>query len=964
MEYALTVGGLVVDPLLNQVRHEDERCASVEPRSMEVLLYLAERPGEVCSRQQILDGVWGTDTFIGEEVLSHCIWDLRRAFDDDARKPRFIQTLPRRGYRLVASVSRPGDLGQGERYRLLEEVGAGAMGVVWKAEDMRLERIVALKFLPTQWCHEPRAKERFLLEAKAAASLDHPNVCTLHEIDETADGRLFLVMPFYEGKTLDQALAHGPLPWNRAVRLATQIAQGLAAAHAQGIVHRDVKPANLMVLPDDTVKVLDFGVARFRQHATQLTGTEFSPGTPAYKSPEQTRGDDVDGRSDVWSLGVVLYEMLGGVQPFRGDYEQAVLHGILERQPDPLAVEGAPDALLDVVRRAMMKEPDDRFQSMEEMVGALRGVSLDAPTAHVTDVAKTAVDTETEDATADPAMAPTSSAPASMGADLKRRWAWGAGLAACVVAVLVWFAGAGRSIAEPTLRLAVLPPQVEGTSPELEAVASGVLVSTLNTLADLKGLSAVDPAELAGASTASEAALATAADEVVSATVEANGSLCRVTLRRLANDGGVLWVGFFEIAADVHPGRTLADAVRNKLRQAFPDRPAIRDVDLSFRDEDYEIFFDVHRRLGAGASVTAEDLTSLTGVLETSPNFIEGYLFAADLAWRLARSQRQPELFQRSLDWIQQAEDRGGEKPRTLQTRLHIALAQEHYEDARSILDALRRHLPGDVAVLEGESRLLEQQGDLQGAIVARRRTVELRPSWKLLYRLGDLEFRNGQVDSARQHLRQALERSPGNRRCLSKLAELEMLFGNLAEAEALYQTLLERRPQINYLTNLGVVLVLSDQAEEAAQAYRQALERAPGHPLILMNLAEAEAQAGRPNMATDLYREVLSILENNAATAALGPMDAMMRAVCLAHLGQARDAVRQTQTVLQDHAQNAEVIYQAAVVYSLTGDVNAALVNVERALELGIQPRWFDMPAFAELASSAALGDLLASAG
>ena len=954
MKDALTVGGLAVDSVLNEIHHGDGRRVAVEPRSMEVLHYLTEHPDEVCSRQQILDGVWGADAFVGEEALSHCIWDLRRAFEDDARKPRFIQTLPRRGYRLVAAVGRPGDLGQGERFRLLEEVGAGAMGVVWKAEDTRLERLVALKFLPTQWCHEPRAKERFLLEAKAAAALDHANVCTLHEIDETADGRLFLVMPFYEGKTLDQILADGPLPWRRAVQLGIQVARGLAAAHEQGIVHRDVKPANLMVLPDDTVKVLDFGVARFRQHATQLTGTELSPGTPAYKSPEQTRGDEVDGRSDVWSLGVVLYEMLGGVQPFRGEYEQAVLHGILERHPEPLEIEGLPDALGEVLQRAMHKEPESRFASMEALIDGLQAVV--GKTQQAESIAS-AAPSSSSTSEVSPVETPVGvAAPGSW-----RPWAWGA-LLAVIVLVAAWFGWFGHLSASPLLRLAVLPPQVEGSSPGMEAVASGVLVSTLNTLADMQGLSPVDPSELAGASTASAAALATAADEVVSATVEANGVLCRITLRRLAQDGRVLRVESFEIAADAEPGRVLADAVRNKLRQIFPDRPLIQEVDLTFRDEDYEIFFDVKRRLAAGASVTAEDLETLAGVVETSPNFVEGYLLAADLAWRMARSRRQPELFQRAAEWIRQAEERGGEKPRTLQARLHIALAQEQHDEARAVLDALRRRMPGDVRVLEGESRLLEQQGDLEGAVAVRRRAVELRPSWTLLYRLGDLESRNGQLDQARSHLRQALERSPNNRRILSKLAEIEMIYGDLAEAEAFYQTLLERRTQVNYLTNLGIVYVLLGQAEEASQAYRQALERAPGHPLILMNLAEAEAMAARPEVAEDLYQQVLSVLEDNADTAALGPMDAMMQAVCLAQLGKATDAVRQTQTVLQSHAQNAEVIYQAAAVYALTGDVNAALVNVERALELGIQPRWFEMPAFAALASVDAFRDLLAS--
>src|SRR4028119_418401 len=200
------------------------------------------------------------------------------------------------------------------RYRILGLVGTGGMGVVYRAEDNLLGRMVALKFLHPTLTPNPRAKMRFLDEARAASALDHPNICTIHEVGETAESQLYLTMAFYEGETLKQRLERGPLPVAEALQIALQVARGLAKAHRHGIVHRDIKPANLMLTSDGIVKILDFGIARLPDQA--LSGPLL--GTPGYMAPEQARVGVVDARSDIWSLGVVLHEMLTGWRPGRG----------------------------------------------------------------------------------------------------------------------------------------------------------------------------------------------------------------------------------------------------------------------------------------------------------------------------------------------------------------------------------------------------------------------------------------------------------------------------------------------------------------------------------------------------------------------------------------------------------------------------------------------------------------------
>ncbi|MDX1546172.1 MAG: protein kinase [Rhodothermales bacterium] len=264
------------------------------------------------------------------------------------------------------------------QYQVQEKLGGGGMGVVYRALDTTLQRPVALKFLPPHLAASPEAKQRFLHEAQAASALDHPNICTIHEIGQTGDDQLFIAMAFYEGETLKKKIGRGPLPVEEAVHLARQIAEALAAAHAAGIVHRDVKPANVMVTAGGRVKLLDFGLAKLEDVTLTRAGTRL--GTVSYMSPEQARGDTVDARTDIWALGVVFYEMLAGRRPFRGEGEQAVLYSIREAAPEPVLAlrPEVGEALSEVVDRALAKDPAARYQTMDALLGALGGERSEA----------------------------------------------------------------------------------------------------------------------------------------------------------------------------------------------------------------------------------------------------------------------------------------------------------------------------------------------------------------------------------------------------------------------------------------------------------------------------------------------------------------------------------------------------------------------------------------------------------
>jgi len=260
-------------------------------------------------------------------------------------------------------------------YKILDKLGEGGMGVVYKAEDIKLKREVAIKFLPHHISVNKEERQRFEIEAQAAAALNHPNIAHIYAIEETED-EIFIVMEYIDGIELKDQIKSGPISTDEVINIANQIAEGLDAANKKGIVHRDIKSSNIMITKDGKVKIMDFGLAKIKG-GTELTKVGSTVGTAAYMSPEQTKGEEVDHRTDIWSFGVVLYEMLTGELPFKGDYEQAVIYSILNEEPKSITeLRGdTPSHLTHIIEKTLQKNPVNRYQTTKDLIEELKAVN-------------------------------------------------------------------------------------------------------------------------------------------------------------------------------------------------------------------------------------------------------------------------------------------------------------------------------------------------------------------------------------------------------------------------------------------------------------------------------------------------------------------------------------------------------------------------------------------------------------
>jgi len=840
-------------------------------------------------------------------------------------------------------------------YRIVRRLGAGGMGEVFLAYDDRLDRLVAIKRMRPETLRDADRRERLRREARAAARLSHPNVVQVYDLEEDEERGDAIVLEYVQGQTIAELLQGGPLPVEQAMELAAQVAEGLAAAHAAGLVHRDLKAENVVVTAEGRAKVLDFGLVKPLDPGAASTFTEQGAvlGTYRAMAPEQAEGVEVDARADLFSLGVLLYEMLAGRSPFQGATPVATLRNLTGGTARPLAEvrPEVPGELAGLVEALLEKDPERRPAGAQEVAARLRGSRGGSFTG---------------------SLAPALTLPRRAGNEtsalstLRRPRHWRAALAGAgglllVAMAVTWLVSGTRFGRSAPLRVAVPRPVIAAGS-GLELVASGTLISALRSLVSFEGVTAIEPSQIGEVrGTPLDVARAVAADEVLTLNVEPSGPKeAFVALRRIrAEDGSVLWAERIPVPAARVDAILLAEGIAAAIRRAYP-RQALREgiPDLEVRPAEYAEFVDVWQRIQAGKASWAPELPRLEAIAARSPRFLEADVQAALLAANLFLDTRKPDYLQRARAAEDRARALAPGHPRVLFAETVVSLVERKFERAEEALTALQEKTPGDPAITAQRSRLAEARGDLKGAVALLREVVERYPTWRYLVELAHLELRLGAVDAARRHLETAAALVPGNTWPLAKLGELELVYGDLKRAERIYRDLVAAGPQRSDLTNLGIVRFLLGDYTGAAESYRQALGIEPGHVAVTFNLADAELARGRTGEALALYRQVFAALSRQEP---LSPVDRCLQAQCLVHLGEGRRAVGMALEALQEAPQDAEATYQAAVVFALAGEDASALALAGKARGLGMQARWLTIPAFRRLRADPAFAALLA---
>jgi serine/threonine-protein kinase len=865
-------------------------------------------------------------------------------------------------------------------YRIVRILGRGGMGEVFLARDDRLKRSVAIKRIRHDGEMTPTLRQRLLREAQAVAGLSHPAIVHIYDLLEDAEDDC-IIMEYVQGSTLAEILKGGPLEPATALRLARDIASGLDAAHAAGIVHRDLKAENVIVTPAGQAKILDFGLAKPLAPPAgdpALTAAGFVVGTWRSMSPEQARGAEVDERSDLFSFGVLLYEMLTGQSPFRGSGAMEILTRVMSLTPPRVDTvqPGLSPRLGTLTGRLLEKEPDARPQSAAEVMRELAAIAAESASGSHSEETISALPTGFLHPSTPPpsqALPPSATAPQSTAGMSAIRWRGmrtvaGAVLAVVLLATFGFLIGrrfqpaqrpAAPAVVPASLRVVVARPQVNGKDERLQLAASGILTTSLGTLSSLVSVDAIGPSDLQGVPVRQMAKVA-AADELLVAILAKMGNQGKITLRRQSPGGQILWTETFLAPVEADDLLQLAKQVDTSLLRGYKERRLRPGTPtLAARTEDYAAFLAVKQRLDAGAVPSEDDLERLQRVMDKSPGFLDARLLAADLLQKRFVSTKKVAYRDRALDLVRGARELAPDDPRPLFTQFQTELDQPGVA-AETLARIERLLLPGNPRVLVFRSSLAEREGRLDEALADLRTAVQSSPTWRNLHSLADLEVRTGHVEEARGHLHQILESSPGNVYALDKLAGIELLFGDLHQAEQRYQNLIDRtpKPQRAHYTNLGVTRILLGRYQDAITALHKALEIDPDNSDVNLNLAQAELALGRTRDAEAHFRKALSEIEKNPV-----PENSLSKAECLAYLGRRREAVAIILNAPEQKRDDPDVLKSAALVSALVGDHSTALAKVERALQKGVQPRWFLFPGFDSLRDDPEFRDLISKA-
>ena len=813
-----------------------------------------------------------------------------------------------------------------EQYEILGPLGAGGMGEVYRARDTKLGRVIALKLLPPELAGNPEALRRFEQEARAASALNHPNIVTIYDICVT-ENMAWIAMELIDGADLRTLAAKEPLTLKNALRIAVKLADGLAAAHDRGIVHRDLKPDNVMITPDGFVKILDFGLAKQIRVITSddTTIPHTSPGavfgTVGYMSPEQTKGKEMDSRSDQFSFGVMLYEMLTRVRPFDRESKPETMAAIIRDEiPPPSEInEAVPFDLDRIVSRCLAKNPRDRYASTRDLARDLREIRdglTQSSTRHL--------------------VRPTTG---KMWKQFRRsksstRIAIAAALLLAILAGGAYYistqnrSAAGLRVAS----LAVVPFRDLSSTTEGRILADGISELIASRLSEVRGLRVSSPFEGARASDS---------DAVVRGSVQRVGNDVRVSYELVdAKSERTLIAN-----TDTRPATdlfALEDAVAEKLmgalgRTAGPRSPVTAAASLGPNEQRQFV-----ESLGLLQHVRDERsidraMTNLQSVLRNARDSgAVNALLARALLYKASLSRR-PALLEQAMIYATRGVTLSGHDPESHITLGRLQNAMRTYDDAaKSFQRALALH-PDHPDAIGGLAESYEGQGRSAEAEQLFRKGIALRPDAPAMHtRYGVFCYAQGRHEEAAQHFRKATELAPEFAKAHANLGAALQALGRTDQALASYQRSLAIEPSPAGWSNLGTLQFNLGKYAQAQESFEKAVTLAPWDYLMWANLGDACRASGATACADRAWTRTIAAARDVVASR---PKDAMARAILassLAKNGELDKAETEMRRALETNPTNADVLYQASVVAALRGAPDSAISWLERSIAAG----------------------------
>jgi serine/threonine-protein kinase len=811
-------------------------------------------------------------------------------------------------------------------YQILEKLGGGGMGVVYKAYDSRLSRHVALKFLSSELSHNESAKNRFIREAQAASALDHPNICNVHEIDQTEDGQLFICMTLYEGDTLKKKIQNSPLPIDEVIRISSQLAQGLVRAHAAGIFHRDLKPANIMLDTVGDLKIVDFGLAKLSSQQ-DLTREGTTIGTVAYMSPEQAKGQPSDHRTDIWSFGVILYELLTGELPFKGDYDQAIIYSILNEEAESLMNlrNDVPIELLNIVTRCLMKDPKDRYSSMDDIVLILdqhqkggKHTSQYYPREKIRSV-------------------------------IKKSGKFRSVIFIAVVLVVIF--GLWEIFLTPISPryLVVLPFQVIGEETIDDFYRDGILEIINNKLTQLEQFQdkfwIISGAEVRNNNLTSIAE----AHDLVGADLVITGSVSRIDLLLRYTINLVDAKSFVQLkSTDLTIDRTTASIAESKIIDSIVDM-----LNLELGREQRNVLYaggttlpDAHEYYvrGRGYLTRREEMNNLeTAIslferaLATDSTFLLVHTGLGEAYWRKYEKTKDTDFVELAKISCQEAMRLGYKYAEVNITCGIVYRGIGEYEKAIEMLnDALKIAPDNATAMLElGLAYLLD--GNLELSQNTLKTAIEKRPGfWQGHSYLGYFYYSTGEYEKAVDQYQKIVELIPHSDVGYKKLAAAYLQMDKSEEFKITAEKAIQIKPSYSLLNNLAVYYYYAGQYSQAALMFKEVLAYNVHDYIIYGNIATASYYSDQKDSAMVYYKRAI---DRGEKVRNINPNDNLLLSNLAGYyvkLDSIKIAYQLLDEVKSSDPNNLTIIFNLGDVYEQLGDRETALFWMKKAIENG----------------------------